>query len=228
MTTPSDPSRPDPGVDLGKRQPEPTSSDPTAAAPFDPFRFGKPEHPVPPEYAPPGYVPDPADYPASRPSGQYPSAPYPSSPYPAPPRQPYGPPGTPYPGPPQPGTHEPYAPYGAPTPPPYHGYAQPRTGNGKAIAAMVCGLASIPLSLASLFDAVLIIPAVVLGLLALGDAKSGRTGGRGMAIAGLACAAVGALLASLVTVWYVHIANQCGGLDQNNSTEFQQCIRDHV
>ncbi|HEV7205543.1 MAG TPA: DUF4190 domain-containing protein [Jatrophihabitans sp.] len=222
MTTPSDPGDPraEPGVDLGKRAP--ASSDPTSEAPFDPYRFGKPEHPVPPEYAPPGYVPDPADYPASRPAGAYPA-----TPYPAPPPQPYGYPGTPYPGPPQPGTHEPYRPYGAPTPPPYHGYVQPRRGNGKAITALVCGLASIPLCFLSVLDAILIVPAVIFGIITLSEVKAGGSG-KGMAIAGLACAAVGAVLATIVTLWYVHAANQCGGLNQGNSTEFQQCLRDHL
>lgn len=202
MTTPSD---------SGATGPE---------APFDPYRFGKPEHPVPPEYAPPGYVPDPADYPAARPA---------TPPYPAPGAPPpYGYSGTPYPGPPQPGTHEPYAPYGAPTPPPYHGYVQPRTGNGKAIAALALGIASIPLGIASILDALLIVPAIVFGLIALSEARTGQPSGRGLAVAGLACAAVGTLVATLVTVWYVHAANQCGGLQQSRSTEFNQCLREHL
>jgi hypothetical protein len=75
MTTPP-PDRPDPV------EPDPTRwaapEEPDAAEPvslaksdepqravaepapeFDPYRFGAPEHPVPPEYAPPGYRPPP-------------------------------------------------------------------------------------------------------------------------------------------------------------------------
>lgn len=225
MSTPSDPGarRSEPGVELGKSASGPptppavTPPPPAAAAPFDPYRFGKPERPVPPEYAPPGYVPDPADYPTGRPA----TPPYP----PAGPRTSQA--STPYPGPP-PGPSEPHAPYGAPTPPPYHGYVQPRTGNGKAIAALVLGLASIPLCFVSILDAALIVPAVILGLIALGESRSGRTGGRGLAIAGVACAVVGAVLAALVTVWYVHAANRCGGLDQGSSAEFKQCVQQHL
>ena len=83
MTTPSAPDSPDRRtsrrgpVDLGKPTPAAPSGDPTADAPFDPYRFGKPDHPVPPEYAPPGYVPDepPPPYAAAT------NAPYGQGPY---------------------------------------------------------------------------------------------------------------------------------------------------
>ena len=46
----------DEGVSFTKRdqpQPEP-AADPAAAAEFDPYRFGKPEHPIPAERGPAG------------------------------------------------------------------------------------------------------------------------------------------------------------------------------
>jgi hypothetical protein len=87
MTVPPDPGRDpstppgaqgDPGGAYGAR-PEPEPLD------FDPYRFGRPEHPVAPEYAPHGYRPPPS-----------PAAPqYPYTPTPPPPLG--------------------YAPYGAPS-----------------------------------------------------------------------------------------------------------------
>ena len=47
MTTPQDGHEP---VSLSKDGDTPD---------FDPYRFGAPEHPIPPEYAPPGYRPPP-------------------------------------------------------------------------------------------------------------------------------------------------------------------------
>lgn len=60
------------------------ASDP-AAAPFDPYRFGAPEHPVPPEYAPPGYTPPaPPGYKPSPPQHQHYYSPPPQHGYPQP------------------------------------------------------------------------------------------------------------------------------------------------
>ncbi len=222
MTTPSDSESGQPpreGVDLGK-------ADPAADAPFDPYRYGKPDHPVPAEYAPPGYTGPTA--PAPTPYGQ-PANPY--NPYPAGPetQNPFNnPPGTPYGGQapyqyPPPG----YGP-GVPPPPPYHSYVQPRTGNGKAIAALVLGICSIVFCWLSVFDSVFIILALIFGLLALNDAKNGRAGGRGLAIGALCCVVVGALLATIISIKVFHAIDQCGGFDQSSSSSFNQCLRDHI
>lgn len=223
MTTPSEPGSERPkseGVDLGK-------ADPAAEAPFDPYRFGAPDHPVPAEYAPPGYTGPTAPPPAQNPAPGTPFNPYPPG---AGTDNPFAnPPGTPYGGAPNPYQYPPagYGP-GAPVPPPYHGYAQPGTGNGKAIAALVLGICSIVFCWLSVFDGVFVILALVFGLLALGDARNGRSGGRGMAIAGLACMVVGALLATLITIKYAHAIQKCGGLDQSNSDTFKNCLQDNL
>jgi hypothetical protein len=225
MTTPADPEQEKPaqGVDLGK-------SDPAAEAPFDPYRFGKPEHPIPAEYAPPGYTgptipaaaPNPyqAPSPWAQPPGSQPGNPF------------SNPPGTPY----VPGQQQPYQ-YppppsgfgpGVPPPPPYHGYAQPRTGNGKAVAALVLGIASIFFCWLSFFDAIFVILGLIFGLIALNESKQPGAPGRGMAIAGLACTVVGAIVATVLTVLIVHAINKCGGLDNNGSSDFNSCVRDHL
>lgn len=210
----------DEGVSFTKReQPaaEP-SSDPTGEAEFDPYRFGKPEHPIPAEYAPPGYT---GPTVPSTPTSPY-GAPYGAgaNPFANPPGTPYGPPPGGY-GPPPP------FPYGAPHPPPYPGYPPPPTGNGKAVAGLVLGILSILLCLLSILDGLLIIPGLVFSLIALGEAKSRNGAGRGLALAGLICTIVGGLLATLITVAYVRVANHCSDL-QDNRDAFQTCVRDHM
>lgn len=215
MTTPSEPENGQPppeGVDL-------TKQDPAGEMPFDPYRFGKPDHPIPAEYAPPGYtgpvVPTPSPYPPPNNPWALPGDPY------ATPQQPYQQPYQPYPyPPPQPGAW-------GPAPPPYHGYAQPNTGNGKAIAALVLGILSIVFSWLFFFDGVFVIPGVIFALIAMSETKAPGSRGRGMAVAGLICSIVGAAIATVLTVLLVQAANQCGGFGNSNVPGFNTCVRDN-
>jgi hypothetical protein len=192
MTTPPDsPNPPDrePGGWAAPAPAEPVQSDPTspgsAETPFDPYRYGAPEQPVPPEYAPPGYTP-----PAAPPSlTKAPAA----SPPPYPPAYGSQQPGYGYQG----GAQQPY-----PAPPHYsQQYPQPKTGNGKAVAGLVLGILAIVFCWTSFFDVVLIALGIIFALLGLSQAKRTGGGGRGMAIGGLVCALVGALFATLFTVF---------------------------
>jgi hypothetical protein len=239
MTTPEDPERDQSseGVDLSK-------GEPAGEAPFDPYRFGMPDHPIPAEYAPPGYTgpviptappapswgtsapgantgnpfsnPPGAPYsPYGADPGGYPPGPYPpnpSGPYPPAPPGPYPPPYGPPPG------------YYPPTPPQYGYGPRPAAGNGKAVAALVLGIGSIVFCWLVFFDALLVIPGVIFGLIATSEAKA-RGGSRGMALAGLVCSIVGAVLATLLTVLVVHAANRCGGFDNSNAPNFDNCVR---
>jgi hypothetical protein len=192
MTTPPDSPNPpdrDPGGWAAPSPAEPVQSDPALGqpeTPFDPYRYGAPEQPVPPEYAPPGYTP-----PATPPSlSKTPTVATPPA-Y-AQGQPPYGTqPGYGYRG----GGQQPY-----PTPPHYaQQYPQPKTGNGKAVAALVLGILAIVFFWTSFFDVILIALGVIFGCLGLGESK--RTGGgRGMAISGLVCAIVGALFATIFTI----------------------------
>lgn len=208
---------------------------------FDPYRFGRPDHPVPPEFAPPGYVPDPAPA-AGGPTGYPPGPPQGSG------QQPYSPSSTPYPydRPPygqNPSGQAPYgqvpygqapqgqnpygqAPYGAP-PPPY-GYGSAQGGNGKAVTAMVLGIASILLCWLSVLAAAVIIPAIVFGFLGLSQARQRGGVGKGMAIAGLACAAVATVLAVIVTVLVTNAIAECGGTANQDDPGFNQCVQEHI
>lgn len=244
MGSPSDdaPER----VDLGKHADQDGQpSEQAAEAPFDPYRFGAPDVPPPPEYAPPGYTPPPGyQYPpaAEDPHGAYPPYPYGTTAgsqggYPsAPPGQaPYGP--GPHGQPPygqSPYGQSPYgqAPYGqgpygqAPYGPGAHGTAG-SGGTGKAVTGLVFGILSIVLCWTTFLDAIFVLLAVIFGSLGLGDARrSGR--GRGQALAGLICAGVGAALAVLFTVLVVHLANKCGGLDNQGSAGYNRCLRDQL
>jgi hypothetical protein len=130
----------------------------------------------------------------------------------------YPPPGEP---PPPPNGYGPPPYYGAP---PNYQYPPPRTGNGKAIAALVLGILSIVFCAASFFDLVLIIPAIVLGSIALNEAKHTHAG-RSVAIGGLVCAIIGAAAAIAITVWlYPKVAN-CANDYQSGSSEYNTCIR---
>ena len=199
-------------------------TEPTEYPTFDPYRFGAPEHPVPPEFAPPGYQgtgyqPPPPAQPAQQPQAvgpdaqQNPNAPDPYAPNPNAPdpyaQQPYG--QQPYGQQPygqQPYGQQPYGrqpqgyPPGYPAPPMYHQYAQPRAGSGKAVAGLVLGILAVIFCWTSVFDLLLIGSALLFSLLGLSDARRG-SGGRGMAIAGLVLVAVGTVAATIVTVAYV-------------------------
>lgn len=207
MTGPTEPPEgsPDRPVDLGKH------ADPVGGGkhpdPNDPYRFGLPERLPPPEYAPPGWTP-PGGWPTAAPPVG-PSQPGPGS-GPPPGYPPYPPP----------------SPYGYhPPPPQYSPYHVPAAGRGKAVTALVLGILSIFFFWASFFDALLVIAAVTFGIIALTERPGGATPPRGMAIAGLVCAAVGAVLAIIWTVFIIHAINQCGGFNQTNAPGFRTCLQ---
>jgi hypothetical protein len=179
---------------------------------FDPYRFGKPDYPIPPEYAPPGYQPPPAPAPAE-PKPVWPPVdlekhspgPYPRGPYP------YG-------G---------YTPH-PPPPPGYPSYGAVREGNGKATTAMVLGILGIVFFWLTILDLALAIPAIVLGALALRDSRRyPARGGHGKAMAGLICGIVSVVLViATVAVVYVRI-KPClrYGI---SSDRYTSCINDRL
>jgi hypothetical protein len=181
-------------------------SEPTDDPPFDPYRFGAPEHRVPPEYAPPGFEQTGYNPPVPPPDPVVPPVP----PYAAPPSAPVNPynPGPPANGPygqpphgyqpyvQQPPPNQPYGPpSGYPTPPPnYYGYPQPGAGNGKALAGLILGILSCVFFFFTIADAVLIVPGFIFSLMGLSEAR--RTGvRRGMARWGLTLTIIGTVLA---------------------------------
>jgi hypothetical protein len=231
MPSPDDPERESPseGVDLSK------SGDPAGEAPFDPYRFGQPDHPIPAEYAPPGYTGPvvPTTPPPPPPSG-WAAAPgaNPANPFTNPPGTPYHPHGDQPPGYPfmPPPGQPPYGPppgyYPPAQPPPGYGYGR-RPGNGKAVTALVLGIASIFFCWLFFLDAALVVPGLIFALIAMSEGRGPGGTGRGMALAGLICSIVGGLLATVATVLLVHAADQCGGLNNGNTPGFNQCVKSH-
>lgn len=184
-----------------------TPADPTCPLDFDPYRYGKPDYPVPPEYAPPGYVaPPPA------PTAQ--------------PQQPIWPPtDAKQPPPPQYGSYPGYLPH-PPPPPGYPAYGTVQQSNGKATTAMVLGILSIVFFWLTFLDLGLAIPAIVLGAIGVRDAKRyPPRGGRAKALAGLICGSIGAVLIIItLIVVFVRIApciHSGGGVSQS-------CVNDHL
>ena len=190
------------------------TGEPTAEPeqPFDPYRYGKPDYPIPPEYAPPGYVPDvppPAAPPPPHPF--YGPTPYGSMPSPyaggpvggAPPGSapgtPQGDPQYPsypsypsYPQPPYPQQqYPPYPPYGAPP-----GYGPPAArNNNMAVAGMWCGIVGL------LIAGIILGPlAIVFGSIGLQRANKGASG-RGQALAGVILGVVDVLAGILIFVY---------------------------
>jgi hypothetical protein len=188
-------------------------ADQTAAEPaFDPYRYGAPEQPVPPEYAPPGYVPpapQPMPQPGAQPQPQQPSMqPPPYQPYAGGPYQQY----PTYPG-------QPYYP-----PPAYSQYPPPRTGNGRAITALVLGIASVVFFWTSIIDVIPVVLAIVFGSIGVNDAKRGASG-RNMAVTGIVLGVIGALLAITFTVVVYTRIKPCLNDYQSGSAAQNSCIR---
>lgn len=243
MTTPAEPPRQqpeqpdpaaappvDPPVDFGKHSERPAELDPN-----DPYRFGLPDTP-PPEFAPPGWTP-----PGGWPSQSQPQPPPPTGQQGSPWQQPpggYPPPyRSPYPGPP------PYPPYPPPPghqpPPPYPPYPYPADEAARARAktrrraatSLVLGVVSIVLFWTAFLDIVLVLAATAFGAVALSDRSGGESresSGRRLAVAGLVCAAVGAVAAIVWTVYLVHIVSNCGGFNQPNSPALRACLQRQI
>jgi hypothetical protein len=212
-TEPLDPATARWSGQQGPAAPEPVSLDkPVTEAPldFDPYRFGKPDYPIAAEFAPPGYT---GPVTAPQPPPYLPPAGYQPYQQPSPGQQP-----PPYPNFPT-----------VPPPPPYNlQYPQPRTGNGKAIAALVLGIASIVLCWLTILDAIPIVLAIVFGVLARNEARRKPNGdGKGMAVAGIACAVIGAVLATVLTVVVYTKYKDCLH-DGFGSSQYSQCIKDHT
>lgn len=211
MTTPPDSPKPpdrEPGGWAAPPPAEPVQSDPQSQGqpetPFDPYRYGAPEQPVPPEYAPPGYTP-----PAAPPSFTKPPAAAAPSYGQAQTQPGYG----------YQGGAQPY-----PTPPNYaQQYPQPKTGNGKAVAGLVLGILAIVFCWTSFLDIVFVALGVIFALLGMSEAKRIGGAGRGMAIGGLVCAVVGALFATLFTVFVYSKVIPCVN-DYPPGTARDQCI----
>ncbi len=168
--------------------------------PNDPYRFGRPETPMP------GYE-DPNDpYRFGRPETATVDA--------------WGAPPNPYARVPQ-GQAGPYG-Y-----PPAAGKAR-QSAPPKAVWSLVLGVLSIVFFFATVLDLVLVVPAIILASLALNDTKQRRGPGRGVAVAGLTCAIIGALCAITFTVWAIPKVAKCANEYPTNSAGYKTCVQNIV
>jgi hypothetical protein len=217
MTVPPPQDSPDDAAPHGDRDRAAESGQPREPVPgvdFDPYRFGKPEHPIPPEYAPPGYRPDPVPPvfgPPQPPQGQVPGQPPGWSP--------------------PPGAAGPYryAPGPPPPPPPFSPYGTTRPTNSKATVSMVLGILSILLCWLLIWDLLLIVPAIVIGLGARRESlRFPERSGRNAATSGIVCGIVAAALVLALGIYAYVRVKPC--LDQYGvgSKQFQTCATDRL
>ncbi len=225
-------------------------TNPSAPLDFDPYRFGAPEHPVPPEYAPPGYKPPPSlEKPLAGPGDGLPGrTPTGSSQVGTPPPPGYPPTGYAANGLPASGvaaagasarrgiratrrTRTASSPAGYPPVPPQYNaqqYPAPPTSNGRATASLVLGIVSIFLCIATLFDIIPIALAITFGVIGRRNAiRDPRVGGKGAATAGIVCAAVGAVLAITALVILSRATAKCSDFSQG-STGWTNCVEHQV
>jgi hypothetical protein len=198
--------------------PDDQGPEPVPFVDFDPYRFGAPEHPIAPEYAVPGYVP-PTPPPHLGPPPVAPPLPPHLAAQPGPAQVPYG---QPYP--PPPGY---YPPPGYPAPPAQQ--VPLKTGvPGRAQASLVLGIASVALFWLSLLNIVPIVLAFVFGFIGLGESRvRPNRVGRGVAIAGMVLAAVGAVGTIIFNVWELRTIQPCLDMEFGSSA-YSDCIRDHI
>ncbi len=90
------------------------------------------------------------------------------------------------------------------------------------------GIASIPFFFLTFLDLALIIPALVFGILGLNESKVRNGKGRSQAIAGLACMVVGAIAASIFTVYVLGKVGDCAQYARDGDTSaYHSCVEDH-
>jgi hypothetical protein len=178
------------GLDDQSGQPEPGQSQPGQ-------RQAGPPEPQPDQAQPHQAQPHQAQPHQAQPHQPQFGSPPPPPQYGPPPPQ-YGPPPPQY-GPPRP-QYGPPGPYG-----PQFGYAGRRTNN-LAIAAICCGIGQV---IAGPFAAV---PAIILGVMSLGQVRQTGEDGRGMAIAGIVLGIAGLILDVIFVIIFIafwhHVSTQ--------------------
>ncbi len=155
-----------------------------------------PQPPYPAPQQAPGYGPPVPGYPPGYPA-QYPGAQYPGAQYP----------GTPYPGAQYPVAH----------------YPGPQATNGKAIAGLVLGIVSIGFFFLTLLDIPLVVLGIVFSVLGLRTARRGE-GRRAMALAGLICSLVAAVVVTVALTYVVSRGHTCEQRYDRGSTGYNNCL----
>jgi hypothetical protein len=118
--------------------------------------------------------------------------------------------------PPPPPPYQPYGQYG------YPGHARPQT-NGMAVAGLVLGILSIPLCLLNVLDVPIVILGITFSAVAMKRARRGASGA-GMALTGLICSIIGALLVALIIAIFVPRYSDCHTKYGDDQDKLRTCI----
>ena len=116
-----------------------------------------------------------------------------------------------------------------PMPPNYNAqYPAPRTGNGRATAGLVLGIASIVFFWLVFIDFALVATGIIFSLLGRAAAvRQPHLGGKRQATIGLVCSIIGLVMTLILLVFAVHAVQQCNYLPQNSS-EWNSCVQHHL
>jgi hypothetical protein len=130
--------------------------------------------------------------------------------------------------------YTPYQSYGYPYP--MMPMPQQELPKGMAIAAMVLGIVGLCTSIFYI-GGVIGIVGLVFSIIALRSANRGRTGGRGMAIAGLVTSIIAIVVNTIeiiVIVWFVHTAVNCAQYEpttypnSGSQSQYDACMRQGI
>ena len=112
--------------------------------------------------------------------------------------------------------------YGVPGQP----YGQPR--NSKlAIASLVLGIVSLPLIFIPVIGPIVAVVGLVLGIIGIAGA-SRKNLKRAIGIAGIVLSVLGLIGGSLLTAAELHAVNACKSVDKNDTTAYNDCIRNNL
>lgn len=114
--------------------------------------------------------------------------------------------------------------------PPPAGYQPPGSNQsvGLAVASMVLGILSIILFCLWFVSIPLGIVAVILGFIAKGKADRGEAGGKGLALTGMICGAIGLLIAIGILLFALIFGKQVAGWQQKQMQQLQQMQQQQV
>ena len=109
-----------------------------------------------------------------------------------------------------------------PPPPDAHGYGRPADatpGRGMAIAALVLGALALLLCWTIIGGILLGLIAVVLGIVAVVRARSGRAAGTGLAVTGIVLGAIGLIIAGVLVAVGISFLNSESGQNLQDCLE---------
>jgi hypothetical protein len=113
--------------------------------------------------------------------------------------------------------------YGVPGQQPYG----PRRNSKLAIASLILGIVSLPMIIVGFFGSIVGLVGLILGIIGIAGA-SRKNLKRGLGIAGIILCVLGITGGGLVTVAAVHAANACKSIDKNDTTAYNNCIKNNL